>query len=104
MGWGQGGGWGGGWGAEGAGGRQQTEEVSTHTHRATETPMRRRDGKTHAEGRGFQIPELGAGAGAGWGGGRQLPGRCCPTLACTRRRSQGTRSPWEPSTPRWRRF
>ena len=30
MGWGQGGGRGGGWGAEGAGGRQQREEVSTH--------------------------------------------------------------------------
>lgn len=98
-------GWSGrGWGAEGAGGRQQTEEVSTHPPRATETPMRGRDGKTHAEGRGFQILELGARAGGGLGGGRQLPERCCPTLVCTCQRSQGTRSPWEPSTPRWRRF
>lgn len=79
------GGWSGrGWGQRGPeGDSRQRRLVHTPPPRATETPMRGRDGKTHAEGRGFQIPELGAGAGGGLGGGRQ----CCPTLACTRRRS-----------------
>lgn len=72
MGWGQGV-VGTGWGAEGAGGRQQTEGRLVHTHRATETLMRRRDGKT-CRGKGLGFLELGAGRDGGGGGGRQLPG------------------------------
>lgn len=46
----------------------------------------------------FQIPELGLGRELG-GGGRQLQDDAAhPGVHW---RSQGTRSPWEPSTPRW---